>query len=485
MAVLENLTIMFTDIVGFSDLVAKLSRAESEKLLKKHDQILNKVIRRFGGKVVKCIGDSFLVVFRSPTDGVLCGMAIQDALWEANHAAESEEPITIRVAINAGEVRLTSRDVFGDAVNIASRLEQVTPPSAVYLTESVYLAMSKSEVKLERVGLFQFKGAEEDIQVYQAGRCSAGNNFSVAFDADDTNDHTTPPADPSSHFPYGGAHLFQRAHNAPASRLITWSSLAFVFISAIFLTWWLTSTFTPVSIQDKIIVEYAEDKVSPASETENQDVDILSPEFIVTSQLKTKAEPLLDNKDYLGIEKLVAEHVEQYPNNAYLHLVDAHAHTYFKRYKKAIDAYKKAFEADEELANDPLAAKNLIKLLKQQRTSTNKLLAQFLKPEIIKQLSERTSQQGLRGRYDAFYLLKDSGNTEFIDLVGLNIWDLRELDKCQLKKISVLELKRLKDKRALPALRESLNVGFLGRIKYSCLRKDLKQAIAAIEPKKT
>ena len=123
-------------------------------------------------------------------------------------------------------------------------------------------------------------------------------------------------------------------------------------------------------------------------------------------------------------------------------------------------------------------------LLKQQRKPTNRLVAQFLKPEIIQRLSERTSQPGIQGRYDAFYLLKDSGNTDAIDFVGLNIWDLRELKKCQLKKVSVLELKRLKDKRALPALKELLNVKFLDRLKYSCLRKDVQQAIITIEEKK-
>lgn len=481
MAVLENLTIMFTDIVGFADLVSKLSRAESEKLLKKHDQILHKIIRQFGGKVVKCIGDSFLVVFRSPTDAVLCGMALQDALWEANHAAESGEPIIIRVAINSGEVRLTNQDVFGDAVNIASRLEQVTPPGAVYLSGSVYLAMSKSEVNLEKVKSFQFKGVEEEVQVYRAGQSSAGNHFSAVFNADDPNDHSSHP---SNHFPFGGAHLSQRAHNAPTSRLVMWASLSFCFISAIFLTWWLTSTFTPISIQDKIIVEYTDTKALPKQEQEKPNVDILDPTFIVTSQLKIKADQLLKAKDYLGLEKLVIEHEQQYQNNGYLHLIDAHTHTYFKRYEKAVRSYKKAFEIDEILANDPLAAKNLIKLLKQQRKPTNRLVAQFLKPEIIQRLSERTSQPGLQGRYDAFYLLKDSGNTDAIDLVGLNIWDLRELKKCQLKKVSVLELERLKDKRALPALKELLNVKFLDRIKYSCLRKDLQKAIMTIEEKK-
>ena len=85
------------------------------------------------------------------------------------------------------------------------------------------------------------------------------------------------------------------------------------------------------------------------------------------------------------------------------------------------------------------------------------------------------------GNYDAFYLLRDSDNLNAVDLVGLNIWDLRELDKCDLKKVAVVELKRLRDPRALDALNEALNVGLIGRFKYSCLRRDAREAISIIE----
>lgn len=474
MAILENLTIMFTDIVGFSDLVTKLSRAESEKLLQKHDRILNKIIRRFRGKTVKSIGDSFLVVFRSPTDAVLCGMAMQDALWEANLDEGVIHPIVIRVAINAGEVRLTRHDVFGDAVNIASRLEQVTPASAVYLTESVYLAMSKSEVRLSRIDSFQFKGIEEKINVYSAlQHCHTHSNVSNT-----PNEQTQSIGGIS--YPYGGAHINQKSNNdrRPQYRMFL---LFFILLPIVIAsTWWLTATFTPVTIQEKILVDYRHHDPVPAV---SLDVDILSDEFIVSSHIKAKVIPLLDARDYLKLENLINVYKRAYSNNAYLLLVDGHINTYFKRYENAIESYSRALELDETLANDKLAAKNLITLLKQVRTQTNKLIAKYLSVELIHQLSIRTGQAGLRGRYDAFYLLKDSGNESAIDLVGLNIWDLRELNKCPLKRTAVIELKRLQDERSLLPLQEVRDLGFFGKLKYACLRKDLHDAIALIEKK--
>ena len=474
MAILENLTIMFTDIVGFSDLVTKLSRAESEKLLQKHDRILNKIIRRFRGKTVKSIGDSFLVVFRSPTDAVLCGMAMQDALWEANLDEGVTHPIVIRVAINAGEVRLTRHDVFGDAVNIASRLEQITPAGAVYLAESVYLAMSKSEVRLARIDSFQFKGIEEKINVYSALlHCHTSNATS-----DTQNKQIQITGDIS--YPYGGAHINQKSNNdrRPQYRMLI---LFFILLPAVVaITWWLTATFTPVIIQEKILVDYRDhEPVQPVS----PDVDILSDEFIVSSHIKGKVTPLLDAKDYLQLENIINVYKKTYPNNPYLLLIEGHIHTYFKRYKHAVESYSRAFELDESFANDKLATENLMILLKRLRTPTNKLIAKYLSPELIHQLSIRSGQAGLRGRYDAFYLLKDSGNAAAIDLVGLNIWDLRELNKCPLKRTAVIELKRLQDERSLLPLQEVRDLGFWGKIKYACLRKDLREAIALIEKK--
>jgi len=465
MAALENLTIMFTDIVGFSDLVAKLPRLESEKLLEKHDRILMKIIRRFGGKTIKSIGDSFLVIFRSPTDAVLCGMAMHDALWDANQQANTRHPIVIRVALNTGEVRLTRSDVFGDAVNIASRVEQITPANAVYLTEAVYLSMSKAEMHLERIDSFRFKGVSDEVNVYQASYKPLEDKTEQHLITDEKN------------YPYGGAHIHHRANKNLLFMIGIASTVLIACLTIIAITWWATTNYSTHMVQVKIPVEYRTPASLPSTKT---DIDILSDEFIVTSQLKEKAAPFLAAKDYIGLDNLVADHASQYIDNAYLQLLSAHADTYFKRYSSAIKNYNNALNSTPSFASDDLTAKNLISLLEPERIATNQLIAANLNAVLIRKLATRTGEKGLPGRYDAFHLLMDSGNARSIDLVGLNIWDLRELNQCQLKKIAVTELKRLKDKRALGALEEAINVGIMGRIKYFCLRKEAKEAIAII-----
>lgn len=164
----RNLSIMFTDIKGFTARTNQETRQGLVNLLKKHDRLLLPVIRYFDGHVIKTIGDAFLVRFESATDAVLCGLAIQEVLRQFNAtAAKEEERLKVRVAINTGDVELKDGDVLGEAVNIASRLEGATEAGEVYFTEAVYLAMNRTEVPSAEVGEKIFQGIAQPIRVYR------------------------------------------------------------------------------------------------------------------------------------------------------------------------------------------------------------------------------------------------------------------------------------------------------------------------------
>ena len=168
----DNLAVMFTDIQGFTAKTSRQTHEENALLLRRHDALLLPVVRAFGGRHVKSIGDAWLVVFRSPTNSVLCGMAIQDRLWDYNRRVPEDDRIQIRVAVNLGEVRVTrslgSTDVFGDPVNIAARIEGLASAGEVLFTEAVYLAMNKAEVPAEEVGYRQLDGVPEAVRLYRA-----------------------------------------------------------------------------------------------------------------------------------------------------------------------------------------------------------------------------------------------------------------------------------------------------------------------------
>jgi hypothetical protein len=111
-----------------------------------------------------------MIVFRSPTEATRCALAVQDRLHQNNHGKSEESGIHIRIAMNIGEVRVHRGDVFGEAVNIASRIESVTPADEVYLSESMYLTMNRTDLAIERVGEYELKGIPEPVTVYRAKR---------------------------------------------------------------------------------------------------------------------------------------------------------------------------------------------------------------------------------------------------------------------------------------------------------------------------
>jgi class 3 adenylate cyclase len=160
-----NLAIVFTDIQGFTERTSQQTLEQNQRLLQVHAALLTPLFRSFGGRIVKSIGDAFLVTFESPTQAVLCGVALQDRLWLHNRSALEAERLEVRVAINVGEVRVEAGDVFGEPVNIAARVEALTGAGEVYFTEAVYLSMNKAEVPSEEVGAFELKGIPGRIRV--------------------------------------------------------------------------------------------------------------------------------------------------------------------------------------------------------------------------------------------------------------------------------------------------------------------------------
>jgi serine/threonine-protein kinase len=168
-----TLAVMMTDIAGYTERTSRQSREEAARWLALHDNLLTRVFRAFGGKVIKTIGDAFLVTFQSPTDAVHCGMAIQDRLFLHNKTATAQDAIAVRVALSVGEVRLRGAigrggDVFGEPVNLAARLEGVAEPGEVLFTDAVFATMNQAEVTAEQAGVHTFKGIARPVTAFRA-----------------------------------------------------------------------------------------------------------------------------------------------------------------------------------------------------------------------------------------------------------------------------------------------------------------------------
>ena len=166
----KNLTILLTDIKGFTDRTSRITRSGISDLLEKHRELVLPILEARGGTLIKTIGDAFLMVFESPTEAVLAGAAVQEKLARYNADKPQGERIEIRIAINAGEVNLLGGDVYGEAVNIAARVEALTEAGEVYFTDAVYLSMNKAEAPSSVVGLYELKGIPERVRIHRFRR---------------------------------------------------------------------------------------------------------------------------------------------------------------------------------------------------------------------------------------------------------------------------------------------------------------------------
>jgi len=116
-----NVTIMFTDIEGFTSVLASLTGEEAHQLVDVHQRIVRECVQAHGGFEVKALGDGFMLVFTAASEAVRCAMAIQQALADHNRH-HPDRALLVRIGINSGDTFRHQKDYFGLAVSMAARV---------------------------------------------------------------------------------------------------------------------------------------------------------------------------------------------------------------------------------------------------------------------------------------------------------------------------------------------------------------------------
>jgi class 3 adenylate cyclase/TolB-like protein len=158
--------IMITDVVGFTA-SAQANEADALARLREQEEILRPLFEPFKGREIKSTGDGFLVEFESALGALECAVEIQRRMRERN-SNRPRPPSELRIGIHVGDVEESGGDIFGDAVNIASRVEPLAEPGGVCLSEPVYVQVrNKVPYPLEKLGPKTLKGVREPVEVYR------------------------------------------------------------------------------------------------------------------------------------------------------------------------------------------------------------------------------------------------------------------------------------------------------------------------------
>ncbi|HUK51018.1 MAG TPA: adenylate/guanylate cyclase domain-containing protein [Terriglobales bacterium] len=160
--------VVFTDLVGYTAL-SQHDEAHALKLLQTHNDLIRSSVAQYHGREIKTMGDAFLLEFESALDATLCAIEIQQKLHAHNQTAPSGDQIIVRIGVHTGDVIHRGADVFGDAVNIASRVESFAEPNGICVTEPVFLQVRSKIAPHSITKLFEqrLKNIELPMTLYR------------------------------------------------------------------------------------------------------------------------------------------------------------------------------------------------------------------------------------------------------------------------------------------------------------------------------
>jgi adenylate cyclase len=159
--------IMFTDMVGYTALAQRNDKLALE-LLEEHRRLLREIFPRFHGTEIKTIGDGFLVEFHSALEAAECAIEIQRALSKRNADVPIERRIEIKIGVHIGDVVHRNRDVYGDGVNIASRIEPLAGPGGICVSMDVERQIRNTlEARFQKLAPTELKNISMPMDLFR------------------------------------------------------------------------------------------------------------------------------------------------------------------------------------------------------------------------------------------------------------------------------------------------------------------------------
>jgi len=151
--------IMFTDIVGYSALMGE-DENKTITLLRRNKEIHKKYIKRYGGKWLKEMGDGILASFQTISDAVFCAGSILQEI-------KTVQGLNLRIGIHQGEIVVDGKEIYGDGVNIASRIEGLADVDQILVSETIYRNIRNREgIECEFAGSHQLKNIDDPVNIY-------------------------------------------------------------------------------------------------------------------------------------------------------------------------------------------------------------------------------------------------------------------------------------------------------------------------------
>ena len=127
--------IVAADVAGYSRLMGR-DEVGTARALREHRAVIDGLVAKHGGRLVKSTGDGVLLEFPSVVDAVECAVSVQAAMAERNQGVPDDRCMLFRMGINLGDILIEGDDILGDGVNVAARLESIAEPGGICISSS-------------------------------------------------------------------------------------------------------------------------------------------------------------------------------------------------------------------------------------------------------------------------------------------------------------------------------------------------------------
>jgi hypothetical protein len=154
-------TVAFTDLANYTQKVSRTDRNGLRKILAEHEALVAPIVEGHGGRIVKNLGDSFMVLFVAATDALRAALEIQNIV-------SGPGGIQLRLAMTTGDVEEIEGDAFGEAVNLAARILAQTPAGEIWFGPGTRVCMNAAEIPWESVGRFRLRGIPGEKEIFRA-----------------------------------------------------------------------------------------------------------------------------------------------------------------------------------------------------------------------------------------------------------------------------------------------------------------------------
>jgi len=162
------MAILATDVVGYSRLIGADDEGTLAQLKAHHNALIGPKIREYRGRIIRTTGDGLLVLFASVVDALRCAVEVQRGMIERNAQALPAQRIEFRMGISVGDIIVDGRDIHGDGVNVAARLEALAEPGGICVSERVREdVQSKFDIAFVDAGQQQLKNISRPVRVYR------------------------------------------------------------------------------------------------------------------------------------------------------------------------------------------------------------------------------------------------------------------------------------------------------------------------------